>query len=228
MKILVVIGYGYLTPLVSSYSILFRCRLLVCEGCKGRKGKKGRRRREKMSFQFQLYFILVFTWLLCSEEMSSRTIWEPSFLLNHLLKYISRLRWSISSNSVWSCPVVFSYCLLRRVGLLTADVTGMRNPEDLAKQTCSPANSPVEESPFSPKGPAEVRANLSFFTGTVPFFASPHFLSGASGNFRIFKFIFILFTPTHIPFGCIVKFVPLAQFPVDNLSQLTLRSLFYL
>ena len=46
----------------SSSPILIRWRLLVCEGY------KGRRRRWGISFEFQLYFVWVFTRLLCSEE----------------------------------------------------------------------------------------------------------------------------------------------------------------
>ena len=102
--------------------------------------------------------------------MSSWTIWEPLFLPNQVLKYISRLRWSISPNSVWSCPVVSSFCLHQHVGWLAADTTRMRSPGKLAKQACYLASTRVEGSPFSLKGSAEVRANLSLSQGRFFFF----------------------------------------------------------
>ena len=90
--------------LVSSYPILI-CWASSCLWKLQRKNEEGRH-SEKIYFQFQLYFICVFARQLCSEEMSSRTIWEPSFLPNQALKHVSRLWWLISRNSVWSYLVV--------------------------------------------------------------------------------------------------------------------------
>ena len=128
--------------------------------------------------------------------MSSWTIWEPSFLPNQALKYISCLQWLISPNSVWSCPMVSLHCLLWYVSLLAADTMHMQSPGDLAKQVCYLANFWLEKSLFSLKNPIVIRANLSFLQERFLFFvhASPHFLLGTSGSFCIFlKFIFILF-----------------------------------
>ena len=98
---------------------------------------------------------------------------------------------------MWPCPLGFSCCLLWRVGSLTADTTHLRSPRNLAKQTYYFASSRLEESPFSLKVCAEVRANLSILHGTVAFFmhASPHFHSGAFRSFCIFlnSFLFCLF-----------------------------------
>ena len=94
--------------------------------------------------------------------MSSWTIWEPSFLPNQALKYISRLWWLISPNSGWSYQVVSSCCLLRWVSSVAADTTSKRSPEDTGKRGCYPANHRVEESPFRKKGSAEVRAVFFF------------------------------------------------------------------
>ena len=68
--------------------------------------------------------------------MSSWAIWEPLFLPNQTLKYNNRLQWIINPNSVWSCPVVFSCCLLRRISSLAADTTRMRSLKDSTKQEC--------------------------------------------------------------------------------------------
>ena len=46
---LVVVNYWYLIPFVSSYPVLIRWRLLVCEGCKERKRM---RRIEEISLNF--------------------------------------------------------------------------------------------------------------------------------------------------------------------------------
>ena len=78
-----------------------------------------------------------------------------------MLKYVSRLQYLINPYSVWSSPVVFSCCFFRRVGSLTANTTCMRSPENLAKRACYLTSSRIEESPFSLKGPAEVRENYS-------------------------------------------------------------------
>ena len=149
------------------------------------KKKGGGIEREKISFQFQLYFIWVFKWLLCSEECLPGQFENRCF---------SKIRcWIISHpNSVWSCPVVFSCCLLWHVGLLAADTNRMRSPRDLTKLACYLASSQAGKSPFSLRGPTEMSDSL-FFTWTVPFFvhASLHFLSGAFGSFCTFFIYFI-------------------------------------
>ena len=121
-------------------------------------------------------------------------------LSNQALKYISRFQWLIRPNSVWSCPVVSSCCLLRCVSSLAADTTRMRSPVDSAKQTRYPASSRVEKilsvwrvllkwkliSPFR-------RAGFFFF---LFFFAhaSLHFLSWSSRSFCIYlSFIYIIY-----------------------------------
>ena len=65
--------------------------------------------------------------------MSSWSISEPSFLTSQALKYICRLWWLISPNSVWSYPAVFSCCLLRLFGSLAGDPTRMRS--ELTRKT---------------------------------------------------------------------------------------------
>ena len=121
--------------------------------------------------------------------MSSWTIWEPSFLPNQTLKYISRLRWLISPNSVCSYPEVFSFCLLRSIGSLAADTTRIRSQEELTNRRAT-TRSRLEESPFS------------WSEGLFLFLSSMHRSTsclGLLGFFAFFLFIFILlflFTPT--------------------------------
>ena len=181
--------------LVSSYSVLIHWHLLVCEGCKGitKEKKKGERR-----YLFKFNFI--------SFGIFARLLWiirELSFLPNQALKYISRIRWLISPNSGWSCSVVFWCCLLQRVGSLVADTNPIWSSWDLAKQTCYFACCRVDESPFSLKGFAGVRANFSICQRRFLFFfflahASPHFLSRVSGFLKFyFYFSFFLSTTCH-------------------------------
>ena len=129
--------------------------------------------------------------------MCSWTIWEQLFLPNQVSKYICRLRWLISLNSVWSYPVVSSCCLLRRFGSLAAHTTCMRTSVDLVKQTCFR----VEESPFSLKCSAPVR--MGFFLLQWLFFflrmvTSWEFLLILKCIFILFIFFF-LFLSTKFP-----------------------------
>ena len=91
---------------------------------------------ERERYLLNFYFISfgIFAWLLCSNEIYSWSIWELSFFPNQVLKYISCLRWLISPNSVWSCPLMFSYFLLWCVGSLPADTIHTRDQVDSAKQ----------------------------------------------------------------------------------------------
>ena len=109
-------------------------------------------RRPKYLLYFWLYFRVQQSF--CGWGYHS---WIQIKWLRHpdkVLKCVSRLRQLISSNSVWSCPVVLSCCLLRRVGSLATGATHMRSPG---------------ESPLRLKGSAEVRANLSFSQGRFLF-----------------------------------------------------------
>ena len=136
--------------------------------------------------------------------MSSWTIWEQLFVPNQVLKYISCLQWLISPNSGLSCPVVFSYCLLRPVNSLIADTTHMRSPAiwqnrraTLLAVSWKKVHSVWRIAPkweqLSP-----FRRDGSFFRACVtplPVRSSWEFL-------HIFNFIFILFilfTPTYAP-----------------------------
>ena len=136
-----------------------------------RKEKEGRKKTRKDVFSILTSFHLGFSHgVLCSEECLHRLFENRPFLPNQVLKYISRLRWLIIPNSMWPCPVVFSCCLLRRVGWQATDTTCMRSSVNLAKQACYFASRRVEESPFSLKGSAEVIANLYFMQ--EPFLSS--------------------------------------------------------
>ena len=178
----------YLTPLFFSYPIL------ICwtSSYLSRVQRKRGRGREKYIFNFNFISFGVFAQLLCSKEISSRTVWESSFFSNQALKYISRFRWLISPNSVWSYPVVFWCCLIRRFGSLAADPTRMRS--ELARQNrranCQRPGGKKVLSVWNVQlnwGRVSLfRRNGSFFSSHV----SHHLLSGASGNICFFKIYF--------------------------------------
>ena len=151
----------FLTP------FLFAGRLLICQGCKGRIREGGGEKKYIFNFNFISYG--VFAQLLCSKEMSSRTIWESSFFPNQALKYISRFRWLISPNSVWSYPVVFWCCLIRRVGSLAADPTRMRS--ELARQNRrANCQRPGGRKSFLSETFSWIEGESHSFAETVPFF----------------------------------------------------------
>ena len=68
--------------------------------------------------------------------------------------------------------------------LASADTTRMRSPEDLAKKAFLP---------FSLKGPAEMRANLSFSQGQLLFFSCMRRLSSCLGVLGVSAFLKMYF-----------------------------------
>ena len=166
---------------------------------KGAKREKEEGQKEKISLEFQLYFVCVFAWLLCYEQCL------PGIFMNSRL---SQTKCWNKPKSVWSWPVVFFFgfffglfffYLSRRIGSLAADRTRVQFPRGLGKQACYFARSRAEESRRS-----DIESLL--FAETIPFLlfahASPHLLSEDSRSFSIFlKFVlilFTLFTPTYL------------------------------
>ena len=114
------------------------------------------------------------------------------------VKYISRLRWLISPNSV-SCPVFFYVaCLVVVLCCLSRRLTSSGyNPSGRHLGTWQKgyfAGSRDEKSPFCLKGPSEVRMKL-FLLLLCPYLdmRSSNCPSWASGKIRTFELTFILF-----------------------------------
>ena len=106
-------------PLVSSCSILISWHLLVCEGCKGRK-EGARERRYLLNFNFILFGF--------SHGYSiARNVFLDDLRIvispKSSIEIYQCLQWLISPNSIRSCLVVSSRCLLHRVSLRVADTT---------------------------------------------------------------------------------------------------------
>ena len=192
-NILIIVGNWYLTvsfflPHLNSLGVFLFVKAVEEE----RKERERERERER-SFSFQLYIICCFFYTATLlRGMSSWIIWEPSFLPNQALKYISRLRLLISPNSVWSCLVVFSCCLLQHSSLLAADTNCIWSKKNSAKQACFLSSSRAEENPFILKDPAEVRANFSLSKGQFLFscMRCPTSSWGLLGVSAFFKNIF--------------------------------------
>ena len=137
--------------------------------------------------------------------MSSWTIWERSFLPNQALKYNSCLRWLISLNSVWSCPVVISCCLLLRAGSLA-------KPRGLDKTSALPRSQPSGRTSFqSERFLWRERVKLSLSQWRLSFFSAcvaPLPIRGFLEFLHFFKNYFYFIHP-HRPEIVVTVSIPL-------------------
>ena len=84
----------------------------------------GRKEGKRLCYLSTQNFISGFIPLLCSEEMSSWTMWKQSNLPNKILKYNSHFSWVKSQTSVVMSGGVFSNICFAGVSLLAADMSG--------------------------------------------------------------------------------------------------------
>ena len=135
-----VFGFRYLTPPVSSYTILFRWRLLVCEGCKGRKGRKTERE--------DIFLILTLF-------LSSTTIlWLKSYPLIQM-KWLHLPDMVLKYTNCFLVDISITRCFSRSFLVTETAARGdrvLRQVRDLLQ-----ASNREKEGPFNIKGKAEVK-----------------------------------------------------------------------